>query len=76
MHGKPPAISYDADESGAVGKDELAAMLTKLGEAPNPEKLDALIAEVDEDGDAEIDFQVRPPFRPPPPPPPPSPSNP
>jgi len=32
--------------------------MTQLGDAPDPEKLNALINEVDEDGDCEIDFQV------------------
>jgi len=50
--------SYDTDESGAVDREELSAIMTQLGDAPDPEKLNALISEVDEDGDSEIDFQV------------------
>jgi len=47
---------YDADGSGAIDRDELKQVLEKIGEKPTDERVDALIAEVDDSGDGEIDF--------------------
>lgn len=48
---------YDADNSGAVDREELSDIMEQLGETPDKQQLDMLIEEADEDGDGEIDFQ-------------------
>lgn len=46
----------DNDGSGAIDKDELRAMLVKLGKPSSDAMLERAIAAMDPDGDGEIDF--------------------
>jgi hypothetical protein len=48
--------SYDEDKSGAIDSDELAQLLSVLGERPGPEKLAKMVEEVDENQNGVIDF--------------------
>jgi len=48
---------FDTDNSGAIGAVELGEAIKRMtGLQPNGEELDELIAEVDENGDGEINF--------------------
>jgi len=46
----------DADNSGFIDKDELRAVLQKLGGDVNDEEVDSCYSELDEDGNGKIDF--------------------
>lgn len=47
---------YDEDGSGAIDKAELAQLMATLGYDLTDEELSAMIAEVDADGDGDIDY--------------------
>ena len=46
----------DTDGNGALGKDELQNMLTKINVKLNDRQLDEIIVEVDKDNSGEIEF--------------------
>ena len=48
---------FDTDGSGAIGTDELGEAMKSLGLATSEAELEALIREVDADGNGEIDFE-------------------
>ena len=48
---------YDVDGSGAIDREELAAVLKNFGQEATDERLDEIFAEADQDGNEEIDFQ-------------------
>ncbi len=50
---------YDADGSGDIDRDELGNILKSLGEDVTESKLDALMREVDEDGDGDVSWEVK-----------------
>mmetsp|Transcript_4909 Transcript_4909/g.12229 ORF Transcript_4909/g.12229 Transcript_4909/m.12229 type:complete len:151 (-) Transcript_4909:199-651(-) len=47
---------FDRDNSGTITADELGVIMKSLGKNPTDDELDAMIAEVDEDGSGEIEF--------------------
>jgi len=47
----------DTDQSGYIDKDELAAVLQKLGGVVNDEEIDKCYKELDENDDGQIDFE-------------------
>ncbi|CAD7922308.1 unnamed protein product [Amoebophrya sp. A25] len=47
---------FDKDNSGTITADELGVIMKSLGKNPTDDELDAMIAEVDEDGSGEIEF--------------------
>ncbi|XP_062499933.1 neo-calmodulin-like [Corticium candelabrum] len=47
---------FDKDESGTISTDELKSVFKSLGQNPNMAELQAMISEVDSDGNGEIDF--------------------
>ena len=65
-HGRVEQV--DEDKGGSISPQELGSLMETLGLKPNQEELDAMIREIDEDGNGEIEFdefvQVR--SRPPP----------
>ena len=65
-HGRVEQV--DEDKGGSISPQELGSLMETLGLKPNQEELDAMIREIDEDGNGEIEFdefvQVR--TRPPP----------
>ena len=48
---------FDVDGKGEIGKKELNFALGKLGQHPEPEEIEAMIAEFDHDGNGTIDFE-------------------
>lgn len=48
--------NYDDDGSGELCKKELKLLMAQLGQDPSSEELDAMIAEIDKDGNGEINF--------------------
>ena len=48
---------FDLDGNGYITNDELGTVLRKMGQEPTDEEVDAMIAEIDEDGDGTIDFE-------------------
>lgn len=46
----------DEDGSGTISSEELYMMMKQLGQNPTEEEMDAMIAEVDDDGSGEIEF--------------------
>jgi Ca2+/Na+ antiporter len=48
---------YDVDSSGAIDKEELAMLLTDLGEKPDKDKLESLMVEMDRNNSGNIDFE-------------------
>eukprot|EP00565_Helicotheca_tamesis_P007886 CAMPEP_0185724060 /NCGR_PEP_ID=MMETSP1171-20130828/663_1 /TAXON_ID=374046 /ORGANISM="Helicotheca tamensis, Strain CCMP826" /LENGTH=149 /DNA_ID=CAMNT_0028391835 /DNA_START=108 /DNA_END=557 /DNA_ORIENTATION=- len=48
---------FDKDGSGAISRQELQSLMQKLGQNLSKEELDAMMSEVDEDGNGEIDFE-------------------
>ena len=46
----------DEDKGGSISPHELGSLMETLGLKPNQEELDAMIREIDEDGNGEIDF--------------------
>ena len=47
---------FDLDRSGAIDARELGTVMRSLGANPSADELRAMVAEVDEDGSGEIDF--------------------
>ncbi|XP_063428900.1 neo-calmodulin-like [Mytilus trossulus] len=47
---------FDKDGDGTVSTNELGVVMRSLGQKPTDEELHAMINEVDEDGNGEIDF--------------------
>ena len=47
----------DTDKGGTIDYEELALVLRKLGSDPSEDELNALIKQVDADGNGVIDFQ-------------------
>jgi Ca2+-binding EF-hand superfamily protein len=47
---------FDADGSGSIDKDELAAAMAGLGRYPTAEELQAMMVAVDADGSGTVDF--------------------
>eukprot|EP00741_Cyanophora_paradoxa_P005884 tig00000113_g5702.t1 len=46
----------DVDHGGSISKEELGQLMHTLGLRPSQEELDAMVAEIDQDGNGEIDF--------------------
>ena len=46
----------DLDKGGTISKDELKQLMTTLGLWPSQEELNAMVDEIDADGNGEIDF--------------------
>jgi calmodulin len=46
----------DLDKGGTISKDELKQLMTTLGLKPSQEELNAMVDEIDSDGNGEIDF--------------------
>lgn len=47
---------FDKDHSGTIDEQELSVIMRSFGQAPTQEKLKAIIKEVDEDENGELDF--------------------
>jgi len=47
---------FDKDGDGTITADELGVVMRSLGRNPTREELEAMIAEVDDDGSGEIEF--------------------
>lgn len=47
----------DKDGGGTISKDELGELMDTLGIDTSPEDIDYMIAEIDQDGTGEIDFE-------------------
>ena len=48
---------FDADRSGFIDRDEVRALMKKLAQTLTEEEIDAIMEEVDTDGDGEISFE-------------------
>ena len=48
---------FDTDGSGLISRSELKGLLNNLGQVVSDEELDAMMGEVDKDGNGEIDFE-------------------
>jgi Ca2+-binding EF-hand superfamily protein len=48
---------FDADRSGFIDRKELKRLMKKLGQALSEEELDAMMEEVDANGDGQISFE-------------------
>lgn len=46
----------DLDRGGTISKDELQQLMVTLGLKPSKEEIDAMVDEIDSDGNGEIDF--------------------
>lgn len=46
----------DLDKGGTISKDELKQLMQTLGLKPTQEELNAMVDEIDQDGNGEIDF--------------------
>eukprot|EP00296_Roombia_truncata_P001147 JP436877.1.p1 GENE.JP436877.1~~JP436877.1.p1 ORF type:complete len:158 (-),score=38.05 JP436877.1:98-571(-) len=46
----------DLDKGGSISPEELGSLMETLGLKPSQEELDAMIREIDQDGNGEIDF--------------------
>merc|ERR1711939_842822 len=53
---KQAFYSFDEDGEGTIGREELGQLLEALGENLTPPEVDEMMAEVDEDGSGQIDF--------------------
>ena len=49
-------LQVDEDKGGSISPQELGSLMETLGLKPNQEELDAMIREIDEDGNGEIEF--------------------
>lgn len=49
-------MQVDEDKGGSISPQELGSLMETLGLKPNQEELDAMIREIDEDGNGEIEF--------------------
>ena len=47
---------FDLDGSGTIDKEELKAILHNFGLKPTATELDEIVADIDKDGDGEIDY--------------------
>lgn len=47
---------FDADRSGYIDREEVRALMKKLAQTLTEEEIDAIMEEVDTDGDGEISF--------------------
>eukprot|EP00802_Teleaulax_amphioxeia_P019933 Tamp_20188.p1 GENE.Tamp_20188~~Tamp_20188.p1 ORF type:complete len:179 (-),score=38.76 Tamp_20188:460-996(-) len=52
----PCTAQVDEDKGGSISPQELGSLMETLGLKPNQEELDAMIREIDEDGNGEIEF--------------------
>ena len=50
----------DLDKGGTISKDELKQLMNTLGLKPSQEELNAMVDEIDADGNGEIDFDGAP----------------
>ena len=48
---------FDTDQSGRISSAELGKVMEQLGQKPNEADLDAMVSDVDADGDGEINFE-------------------
>lgn len=48
---------FDTDDSGAIDRKELKRLMKKLGQQLTEAEIDAMMSEVDENGDGEISFE-------------------
>ena len=48
---------FDKDGSGSISRNELKTLMKNLGQSLSDAELDAMMDEVDTDGNGEIDFQ-------------------
>ena len=48
---------FDTDKSGSIDRKELKRLMKKLGQTLTEGELDAMMDEVDENGDGEISFE-------------------
>ena len=48
---------FDADRSGYIDRDEVRLLMKKLAQTLTEEEIDAIMEEVDTDGDGEISFE-------------------
>jgi Ca2+-binding EF-hand superfamily protein len=48
---------FDADRSGYIDREEVRALMKKLAQTLTDEEIDAIMEEVDTDGDGEISFE-------------------
>lgn len=48
---------FDTDGSGAIDRKELKRLMKKLGQALTEAEIDAMMQEVDENGDGEISYE-------------------
>ena len=48
--------TFDTDGSGSIDAQEMKLLLEAIGESPTEEELFRFMAEVDEDGEGEIEF--------------------
>jgi calmodulin len=48
---------FDADRSGSIDRDEVRMLMKKLAQDLTEEEIDAIMEEVDTDGDGEISFE-------------------
>mmetsp|Transcript_8608 Transcript_8608/g.19800 ORF Transcript_8608/g.19800 Transcript_8608/m.19800 type:complete len:158 (+) Transcript_8608:47-520(+) len=46
----------DLDKGGSISPEELGSLMETLGLKPNQDELDAMIREIDQDGNGEIEF--------------------
>jgi len=53
---KQAFYSFDQDGEGTIGREELGELLTALGENLSEMEVDNMLAEVDEDGSGQVDF--------------------
>merc|ERR1712025_801952 len=53
---KQAFYSFDEDGEGTIGRSELGDLLEALGENLSANEVDEMMAEVDEDGSGQIDF--------------------
>lgn len=54
---KQAFYSFDQDGEGSIGREELGDLLEALGENLSPVEVDEMLAQVDEDGSGQIDFE-------------------
>lgn len=54
---RPTFAVFDSDGSGSIDRKELKRLMKKLGQALTEAELDAMMDEVDTNGDGEISFE-------------------
>jgi len=50
-------LEFDTSGDGSIGKDELRDLFAKLGKTLTKKQVDAIVREIDSDGNGEIDFE-------------------